>query len=366
MAWDTTDSMDKDMSAVSFRAVIRYKGTDYITPLYEIEDEKTFKETLSIRLGQPCNRMSVRALFHIRRMEKQVHKLAPELSDDLLAYFRHPINYETELVRYRCVQRVINTMKALYYTCLNKHEDTSDLELIFQIFECSLQYYDARKKSEESEWSFADELSEIPDIATHKNEVIEHALKDLSPINQLCDVYSAFYLKNKAILDKNEHRFRVKKEKPNERYCVHYWQNPTFREELRKLFWDYCRQLPKNELHHMLLKRDTASLIKYVLDCLDKQLSESLGQSSPTICTSEATVIWSTGHLETAEYLHLYSDLIQRKKFRRCPICGALFAVPEKYGKQKKYCGKHSPHQIQYFMSFVNDQEKKKSGMQSN
>lgn len=366
MALDTTDSIDKDVSAVSFRAVIRYKDTDYITPLYEIDDEEEFRDALSSRLDRPVKRMSIRTQSHISVMRRQVPRSDPALASDLYAYYNHPINYETDLVRYRCVQRVINAMKALYYTCLNKHEDTSDLELIFQIFECSLQYYDARKASEESAWSFAAELSEIPDIVKHKKEVIEHALETLAPIKQLCDVYSAFYTQNKAVLDDNEHRFRIKKDKPDARYTVHYWQKSDFRDKLRDLFWNFCRRLPKDELQAMLLKRDTGSLCKYVLDVLDVQLSERLNPSVPVICTYEATVIWSTTHLETAEYLHLYSDLIQRKKYRICPICGALFAVPEKYGKQKKYCGKHSPHQIQYFMSFVNDQEKKKSGMQSN
>ena len=73
-----------------------------------------------------------------------------------------------------------------------------------------------------------------------------------------------------------------------------------------------------------------------------------LADTRPKLCTKEASIRWEAYSLDSAEYLSLYSELIQRKKYRICQICGNLFELSGRY-KTKVYCDLHNANQIQYF-----------------
>ena len=110
----------------------------------------------------------------------------------------------------------------------------------------------------------------------------------------------------------------------------------------------YPREELNGALKAMLFKRDVSALKKYVLDLLDRQLQRHLEGSRPSICTKDGSLTWNATSLESAEYLCLFSDLIKKKKYRVCTICGAIFEVDPRY-QAKIYCSMHTPSQIQYF-----------------
>ena len=350
----------QDSSSVSFKAEILYNEKPYTDPLFLITSEKDFVTALSERLQKgDCYSTSDRTSVHMlnsgfryidseRRFDiRTVHSLYSSDCETIFQYFC-------------CVSKTINSLRTLYYTCLDDQNDYSEIETVFQILFQSAQYYGSVKSSFESSWSFAlsKDLMAISNCAEVRKRVIERDLKRFKVSKYLCSVYNDFVDINAEKTKQFEYSFRQHHNEKYRQSYAHFWNNKDFSSELKELFWDYCRKLPDSETKQILQKRNVRALKNLVLDSLDNQLQKKLEGSTPVISTKEGTIKWNTTSIESAEYLYLFSDLIKRKKYRVCPICGAVFEVDPKY-HTKVYCSAHTPSQIQYFNRKRNKQQSK-------
>ena len=376
-----------DISTVVYETEIIYHGKKYTDPLYNITDDKTFEDSLELVLGYQVNVMShpTSVCLHEVRNIISNHRLS-SLPQDLMSFeyaVIHPQHFETTLDRAYNVRNELLSMRALYYACLDvDNSNYSDLGFLFHVLSLVNQYYTNHKISVESVWSFVPlqmlpSLTETPlhpayeglyKISEMRSKHITDCLKNLAALEPLCSVFTGFLNKYEVLLRQHEYRFNgkfngnqktsrtgyQKQDAPSMSCILHFWQSKPFAPELRELFWDYCQSLPSSDVQIILLQLDTKALAELILDALDRQLEDRLRSSVPTICTKRASVRWTTNNLETAEYLYLYSELVQRKKYRICPICGSLFALTAKY-MSKRYCDRHDANQIQYYRRKMNE-----------
>ena len=359
-----------DKSAVVYETVVIYKGEKYTDPLFLKEGKGEFTKAFEQRFGKPILDRSERSRNRsdmMRTILQHTRNLSvfAEYQNEIM----HPQRYETDLDRVLCFKSEINAMRALYYACLDL--DANELPRIEQIIELLFlveQYYSKCQRNIESEWLyFSPDVLEQPPIARQKSQAVAKYLSNLSSLEPLRDTYVGFLHKYRVVLEPHEYyfneKFNTNVEPPKEgqssnqpamQCCLHFWQRPKFADELRKLLWDYYRGLPHSDIQDIILNEDIKILSELILDTLDGRLEDVLRESRPTICTKHASVRWQADSLESAEYLALYSDLVQRKQYRICRICGALFEVPTRY-KTKLYCDRHNANQKQYHNRKMNE-----------
>ena len=364
-----------DVSTVAYKAEVLYKGEKYDEPLFKIVDQALFEATFEKRFGKPVHQRSNRSSTYcseLIRLNRYFRERYSEF-EDLKADIMSPLRYETELDRALCFKDEINAMRDLYYACLDcETSDRTDTEQIFQLLFLSAHYYSKCKVNVESAWSFfSANVLDHPLVAKQKKRAISKYLSGISGIYSLGTIYNDFSQRNEGILHQYEYRFNGKfnantnieaplKENPPKRSArmncyLYYWQNQKFSSDLRGLFWNYCRTLPPSEIQEILFNRKTKELSELILDVLDRRLESALEDTRPQLCTKDATVRWEAGSLEAAEYISLYCELVQRKKYRICPICGSLFELSGRY-KTKVYCDLHNANQIQYFNRIRNNE----------
>lgn len=342
----------QDASAVSFKAEIQWNEKPYTNPLFLITDEKDFISALSDRL--PEGKWQARSI-RLTNILSHPHGIRFEIEKAVsLQTLRNALRsdeVETELKHFRCISNVINDMRAIYYSCLDKTQpDSQDIETVFQILFYAAQYYDSVRLNIESMWSFAlqKDMIAISQLAIYRQKAIRRYLDDYKQFELFYSIYHGFVDANTEIIKEYEYAFRKHHTEKYRQSYVYFWRNRAFFKELRELFWDYCRKLPDSNTKTILFKRDVISLKACVLDSLDILLQNELKSSSPCICTKDGTVKWCAKSLENAEYLCLFSDLIRNKKYRVCPICGSIFEVNQRYHTQI-YCSMHTATQIQYY-----------------
>lgn len=368
------EEQNLDPSTVVFKTEIMYGGKKYEEPLYKISDRdlftSKFKKRSGRRPGQMCHQLWALS-YNIQLMIRSIDLVDSGLDRTKLEHeIRHPRQIKTELDNAFFIQTEINAMRALYYACLDWDESpNTEIEQMFQLLFLSTQYYSACRERVVSDWNCVSSyVMEIPQVLQRMDHDIESYLSPIADLEFLYSVYTDFHQQYEETLRAHEHRFNEKfnsntktarngvldEEAPNMSCYIYFWQSKKFSEELRGLFWYFCQHLPTSDMQATLFNMDVRELVTQILNALDKQLEEKLKESRPTICTIDTSVRWQANSLEAAEYLCLYSDLVHRKKYRICPICGALFELTAKY-KSKLYCDLHDANQIQYYRRKLNE-----------
>lgn len=340
---------NQDASSVSFKAEILFDGKPYSKPLFLITEEEDYAVALSAWLSSgDCYAVSMRVVNTIKHIRSLYRNMKP-VSYQTWKDFLQSGECETELKHFCYVSDEINAMRALYYTCLDKADpDCPDIETVFQILYQVKRYYDSISLNVKSMWSFAQSKDMIAQWSSFMEREIRYHMRGFIDFKYICDIFCDFIETNIEEINNYEYIFRQHHTDKYVRSYVNFWKNRAFSMELRELFWNYCRQMPDSQIKAMLFKRDVSALKKYVLDLLDRQLQRHLEGSRPSICTKDGSLTWNATSLESAEYLCLFSDLIKKKKYRVCTICGAIFEVDPRY-QAKIYCSMHTPSQIQYF-----------------
>ena len=363
-----------DVSTVVFETEILYNGEKYDKPLYKEIGAEEFAAAFENRFEKPIHKRSNRSrirsdLIRMALQHSHNYSIFEELKDEIM----DPQRYETELDRAICFRDEINAMRELYYACLDcGASEQPEIEQVFQLLFLSEHYYSRCKANVESEWSyFSSRVLEQAQIARQKEKAVEKYLSNLSGIKPMCTIYDDFCQTNEETIYQYEYRFNDKfntniesfpKELPlkqsTKMNCyLYFWQNQKFSSELRALFWNYCRTLPPTDIQDILFHRNIKAFSELILDVLDRRLEEALENTKPKLCTKDATIRWEANYLVTAEYLSLYRELVQRKKYRICPICGSLFELSGRY-KTKAYCDLHNANQIQYYNRIRNHKKK--------
>ena len=339
-----------DLSMISFRTEILFKGKPYGTPLYLISDALQLSSAFEKRCRRNFSSVSLKS----RELRKRTLEVTgfrdingkTKLRNALI----HPSTIETEADRTNCTLHEINAMRALYYICLAENfSNLNTIECTFQMLNGIAKYYTARKENVESAWSFlsSPELHSATKLTEFRDRAIAAELHDLDGFLPYYEIFTDFSRSNVGLLSEQEDHVRSYGGQASNA-SVRYWQRNSFANDLRQLFWDYCRLLPTSGVRELLVELKTPELRNIILDLLDHQLQDKLHDSFPLICTRESSVRWQTNNWETAEYLSLYSDLMAMKTYHVCPMCGSVFEVPTRY-KTKVYCDRHTHTQIQYF-----------------
>ena len=346
-------------SDILFRTQVLLNEEPYDSPLYLLESEEDVLARLSSILGEKASKTPSFRYRHFKEHISFHIGTLGDLSERQSEAFRLALRnaFESRLDEALYQLKELNAMRSLYYACLYLSEQYSDIQQIFRILFSASNYYATRDCYVNTYLSIFP--ADITSIQSINKFLLHHRVLELqgfSAFRQLSDIYQGFISENEQVLSTYEYSFRKfssrltkgSSEQIGRKNTLHFWENEEFQNELRKLFWDYSRRLPSSELKDILFRRDVQQLRGMVLDSLDQKLQKILKNSEPSLCTQDASVRWNTHHWETAEYLFLFSELMQGKIYHVCPICGHLFPVDPKY-RSKRYCNRHTKNQIQYY-----------------